>query len=69
VLELGEFPTRRSVKIKFKPIKISTIVKNGLKIADERLKKNFKKRAMPKIKRSAPKSGEENSPIYVPNYK
>jgi hypothetical protein len=69
VLELGEFPTRRSVNTKFKPIKISIIVKNGLKKADDRLKKNFKNRAMPKIKRSAPKSGEENSPICVPNYK
>jgi hypothetical protein len=60
---------RRSVNIKLRPIKISIIVKNGLKNADERLKKNFKKRAIPKIKRSAPKSGEEKSAICVPNYK
>jgi hypothetical protein len=42
---------------------MSIIVKNGLKNAEERLKKNFRKRAMPKIKRSAPKSGEEKSAI------
>ena len=42
------------------------IVKKGLKKAEDRLKKNFKKRAIPKMNRSAPKRGEEKSAIYVP---
>jgi hypothetical protein len=49
VFDSGLEPNRRSVKITFRPIKINKSIKKGLKKAEDKLKKNFMNREIPKI--------------------
>jgi hypothetical protein len=63
VFDSGLEPNRRSVNITFRPIKINKSIKKGLKKAEDKLKKNFMNREIPKINKMAPSMGDENKII------